>query len=72
MPKRSRLKYKSRQTIKTRLPNVKPSIDTACGRAFFVKTEVEDSLGRWNQDYSTSDGYHVIHAGDRHHVYKVV
>lgn len=62
-------RYRSRQTIKTRLPNVKPFIDVAGGRAKFLLTEVEDSLGRWNQGYSIRDGYWVIHQGNRHHVY---
>jgi hypothetical protein len=67
--KRSRLRHQSRQTIRTRLPNVKPYIDVVGGRAKFVKTEIEDSLGRWNDNYYIRDGYWVIHEGKRHHVY---
>jgi len=69
--RRSRLRHKSRQIIKTRLSTVPEYIDTVAGRAKFVCTEIEDSLGRWN-DYKTSDGFWVIHQGDRHHVYQVI
>ena len=54
-----------------RTTGVKPSIGTAAGEAFYVKTEVEDKHGRWNDDYYTRDGYWVIHEGKKHHVYKV-
>lgn len=47
------------------------SIDTVAGKAFFVKTEVEDESGRWNDDYWTKDGYWVIHRGKEHDVYKL-
>jgi len=47
------------------------SIDTVAGKAFFIKTEVEDESGRWHDDYWTRDGYYVIHEGRRHHVYKL-
>jgi len=67
--RRSRLRHQSRQTIKTRLFGVPLYIDVAGGRAKFVRTEVEDSLGRWNDEYQVRDGYWVVHAGNRHHVY---
>ncbi len=46
-------------------------IDTAEGRAKFIKTEVEDKDGKWNDNYQTKDGYYLIHQGDKHHVYKL-
>lgn len=70
MVRRSRLRHQSRQTIKTRLPNVRPFIDVLGGRAKFVRTDIEDSLGRWSgSDLETRDGYWVIHEGNMHHVY---
>jgi hypothetical protein len=48
-----------------------PSIGTVAGEAFFVRTEVENADGRWNDSYATRDGYWVIHDGKYHHVYKV-
>jgi hypothetical protein len=69
MRRSSRLRHKTRQTIKTRLQGVPEFIDVIGGRAKFVCTEIEDSLGRWNDDYYTTDGYWVIHQGNRHHVY---
>jgi hypothetical protein len=47
----------------------KTSIKTVKGKATFVKTEVEDKFGRWNDKYRTKDGYYVIHEGKKHHVY---
>lgn len=49
----------------------KKSIRTVKGKAIFVKTEVEDKFGRWNDKYRTKDGYFVIHKGKKHHVYMV-
>ena len=49
----------------------KKTIGTVQGVADFVKTEVEDEFGRWNDDYWTREGYYVIHEGKKHHVYKV-
>jgi hypothetical protein len=51
---------------------VAPTIDTVAGKALFIKTEIEDKHGRWNDDYYTKDGYWVIHHGKKHHVYKVI
>jgi len=51
---------------------VKSEISTVQGRAGFVKTEVEDEQGNWNDSYYTHAGYYVIHEGKRHHVYKVI
>lgn len=68
--RRSRLRHKSRETIKTRLQGVPEYINVMGGRAKFVRTDVEDSLGRWSgSDLRTRDGYWVIHEGNRHHVY---
>lgn len=50
---------------------VKPYINTVSGRARYVKTEVEDDYGNWNNRYSTNSGYWVIHEGRRHHIYEV-
>jgi len=57
--------------LRTRAFTVPHTIDTVAGVATYVKTEVEDRYGRWNDDYWTRDGYYVIHEGKRHHVYKV-
>jgi hypothetical protein len=46
-------------------------IQVAGGNAYFVKTEVEDAKGKWNDNYYVKDGYYVIHQGKRHHVYKL-
>ena len=47
------------------------SINTVQGKAFYVRTEVEDKEERWNDSYSTQDGYYVIHEGKEHHIYQV-
>jgi hypothetical protein len=52
--------------------SVAPMIDTVAGKALFIKTEIEDKYGRWNDDYWTREGYYVIHRGKKHHVYKVI
>ena len=50
--------------------NIVPeTIRTIDGLAKFVRTEVEDSQGRWNDNYQTREGYWVIHEGKKHHVY---
>ena len=49
-----------------------PTINVAGGEAKFVKTEVEDSQGNWNDNYNVRDGYYVIHQGAKHHVYKLM
>lgn len=54
------------------IKNVPKTIGTAAGDAYFVKTEVEDKYGRWNDDYKINDGYWVVHEGNKHHIYKVV
>ena len=48
----------------------KPYIDTIRGKAYFVKTCVEDKYGRWDDHWSTMAGEFVIHEGKKHHVYK--
>lgn len=50
---------------------VKDSISTASGKAFFVRTEKEDSQGKWNDNYKVKDGFYLIHDGNLHHVYRV-
>jgi hypothetical protein len=45
------------------------SINTANGVAYFLRTEVENANGRWNDSYTTASGYWVIHKGNKHHVY---
>ena len=50
---------------------MKKTINTIQGKAEYVKTEVEDKNGNWNDNYYTKDGYYVIHEGNKHHVYKV-
>jgi len=48
----------------------KREIEIMGGTAKFVCTEVEDSKGRWNDNYNVRDGYYVIHETPEHHVYK--
>jgi len=50
---------------------VKPYIDTMDGRAQYMKTEVENAYGNWNDNYYISRGEYVIHEGQKHHVYVV-
>lgn len=47
------------------------TINTVAGIAHFVKTEVENEQGRWNDNYATRDGYWVTHHGKYHDVYRV-
>ena len=47
----------------------KDQIQTVAGTATFVKTLSDKEL--WAGDYSTRNGYWVIHRGADHHVYKV-
>jgi hypothetical protein len=49
----------------------KEYIETAAGRAYYLKTEVENEYGRWNDSYYTGAGEYVIHEGRLHHVYKI-
>lgn len=53
------------------LTGAKSFIDTIAGRAYYVRTEIEDEHGKWYDNYWTRDGYWVIHEGKNHHVYKV-
>jgi hypothetical protein len=46
------------------------SIDTAKGKAFYIRTEVENERGKWYDNYSINAGYWVIHEGKYHHIYK--
>jgi len=48
------------------------SIRTVQGEAYYVKTEVEDKHGNWNDNYWIRDGYYVIHNENEHCVYRVV
>jgi len=50
--------------------NIKTSIEIMGGTAKYVKTEIEDSKGRWNDNYYVKDGYYVLHQGSYHHIYK--
>lgn len=47
------------------------SINTISGEAFYTHTEIEDTNGRWNDNYFTSDGAYLMHSGNCHHVYIV-
>ena len=49
---------------------VKTSIQVMSGTAKYVKTEVENKFGKWNDNYYVKDGYYVIHHGNQHHLYK--
>jgi len=53
-------------------PDAPREIDVAGGSAKYVCTEIEDSRGRWNDDYNVRDGYFVIHDGENHHVYRLI
>ena len=44
-------------------------IETVAGTATYVSTMSDKEL--WAGDYSTRNGYWVIHRGSQHHVYKV-
>ncbi len=48
---------------------IQSQIDTVAGKATFVKTLSDKELDAG--DYSTRNGYWVIHRGARHDVYKV-
>lgn len=50
---------------------VDTTIDTMHGKAKYVRTEFEDAEGNFYDDYFSSDGYYLIHDGNKHHVYKV-
>jgi len=54
-----------------KLPNVKDKIGTAAGEARYIGTEVENEHGKWDDSYTTKDGYWVIHEGKEHHIYEV-
>jgi hypothetical protein len=56
---------------KGRCKRPQKSIRVVGGTAHYVKTEVEDSQGRWNDDYYTRDGYWVLHEGNKHYIYKM-
>jgi hypothetical protein len=67
------IKHKVEDTKKETLKqigNVKKTISTAKGPAEYIGTEVEDSNGRWNDNYNVRDGFWVLHEGEKHHVYK--
>jgi len=49
----------------------KPTISTAEGTAYYVRTEVEDENGKWSDNYYIRDGYRVIHDGNKHYIYKI-
>ena len=49
---------------------VRRRINTIDGVATYVKTELEDSVGRWNDSYQTRSGEYVIHRGKEHDVYR--
>jgi len=65
--------YELGQVEKTKNPpeGVASSIQTMHGEAYYLKTEVENAQGRWNDSYYTLAGEYVIHDGPRHHVYVV-
>ena len=48
------------------------SIQTALGKALYVKTEVEDEIGNWNDRWNVRDGFYVIHNGVEHDVYRLI
>ena len=47
----------------------KSTIETVAGTAHYVNTLTDREL--WGGDYSTRNGYWVIHHGQTHDVYKV-
>lgn len=44
------------------------TINTYQGEAEYYGTEVEIN-GRFNDSYSTNDGFFLIHEGEQHHIY---
>jgi hypothetical protein len=64
----SLLNRKVNDAIKNFLPE-KMEIGVAGGNARYLRTEVEDAQGKWNDSYKTAHGYSVIHEGKKHHVY---
>jgi hypothetical protein len=64
----SLLNRKVNDAIKNFLPE-KMEIGVADGNARYLRTEVEDAQGKWNDSYKTTHGYWVIHEGKKHHVY---
>lgn len=51
--------------------SIPQTIRTVAGIAYYQCTEVENQEGRWNNNYSTRDGFWVIHRGRFHDVYSV-
>ena len=47
------------------------SINTLLGKATYYTTRMEDEQGRWDDNWSTKDGFFVTHHQNTHHVYKV-
>lgn len=47
------------------------SINTMKGEAKYYGTEIEDSQGRFDDSYSTNEGYYLIHKNPMHHIYLV-
>jgi len=70
MVKISKTKHVTKHGVVKKNP-IRKSIQTMDGPAYFIKTEVEDKYGCWNDNYTISSGYYVIHDGKKHHVYKI-
>lgn len=47
------------------------SINTMSGKAFYYGSEIEDNNGKFDDSYSTSQGYYLIHSGKYHRIYKL-
>ena len=56
-------------TVEKNKMTAKQTIQTVAGNATYVTTLSDKEL--WAGDYSTKNGYWVIHRGSQHHVYKV-
>jgi len=49
-----------------------PSINTADGEAFYVRTDIEDENEKWEgQNLTTKDGFWIIHNGNEHYIYQI-
>lgn len=56
--------------MRQRLVGVKPTITFFGETCDYIGTEVEDKYGRFEDSYQSREGFHLIHEGPHHHVYK--
>ena len=71
MEKFNKFKIKTKKLKEKKTFVVPKTIKTACGTAYFVRTDVENKNGRWRGDnLKIKDGYWIIHRGNKHDIYK--